>query len=113
MIDFKGSQFEKEIILWRVRWCVAYPIRDRRLEEMMSEQGDSNTKPTAKRREEVHQECRQHEAKSAAAAVSGIRGALYRCFLARGGFGRSPPVAKPRVKWNDTFRKEHNMSNNT
>jgi hypothetical protein len=26
MIDFKGSQFEKEIILWGVRWYVAYPI---------------------------------------------------------------------------------------
>jgi putative transposase len=26
MIDFKGSQFEREIILWDVRWYVAYPI---------------------------------------------------------------------------------------
>ena len=26
MIDFKGSQCEKEIILWGVRWYVAYPI---------------------------------------------------------------------------------------
>jgi len=26
MINFKGSQFEKEIILWGVRWYVAYPI---------------------------------------------------------------------------------------
>jgi hypothetical protein len=26
MIDFKGSQFEKEIIMWGVRWYVAYPI---------------------------------------------------------------------------------------
>ena len=26
MIDFKGSQFEREIILWGVRWYVAYPI---------------------------------------------------------------------------------------
>jgi hypothetical protein len=24
--DFKGSQFEKEIIIWRVRWYVASPI---------------------------------------------------------------------------------------
>jgi putative transposase len=24
MIDFKGSQFEREIILWGVRWYVAY-----------------------------------------------------------------------------------------
>ena len=26
MIDFKGSHFEKEIILWGVRWYVAYPL---------------------------------------------------------------------------------------
>jgi hypothetical protein len=35
MIDFKGSHFEKEIILWGVRWYVAYPISYRQLEEMM------------------------------------------------------------------------------
>jgi len=39
MIDFKGSQFEKEIILWAVRWYVAYPISYRQLEEMMGERG--------------------------------------------------------------------------
>jgi len=39
MIDFKGSQFEREIILWGVRWYVAYPISYRQLEEMMSERG--------------------------------------------------------------------------
>jgi hypothetical protein len=33
MINFKGSQFEKEIILWGVRWYVAYPISYRQLEE--------------------------------------------------------------------------------
>jgi hypothetical protein len=37
MIDFKGSQFEREIILWGVRWYVAYPISYRQLEEMMGE----------------------------------------------------------------------------
>ena len=26
MIDFRGTQFEKEIILWGVRRYVAYPI---------------------------------------------------------------------------------------
>jgi hypothetical protein len=26
MMNFKGSRFEKEIILWGVRWYVAYPI---------------------------------------------------------------------------------------
>ena len=39
MIDFKGSQFELEIILWGVRWYVAYPISYRQLEEMMKERG--------------------------------------------------------------------------
>jgi hypothetical protein len=75
--------------------------------------GGSSTKPTAKRREEARQECRQHEAKSAAAAVSRIRGTRYRCFLARGGCGRSPLVASSRAKGIDTFCKEHNRSDNT
>ena len=39
MIDFKGSQFERGIILWGVRWYVAYPISYRQLEEMMKERG--------------------------------------------------------------------------
>src|SRR5262245_62099100 len=39
MIDFKGSHFEKEIIMWGVRWYVAYPISYRQLEEMMQERG--------------------------------------------------------------------------
>jgi putative transposase len=39
MIDFKGSQFAREIILWGVRWYVAYPISYRQLEEMMDERG--------------------------------------------------------------------------
>ena len=39
MIDFKGSHFEKGIILWGVRWYVAYPISYRQLEEMMEERG--------------------------------------------------------------------------
>ena len=38
-MNFKGSQFEKEIILWGVRWYVAYPISYRQLEEMMGERG--------------------------------------------------------------------------
>jgi hypothetical protein len=41
MIDFKGSHFEKEIILWGVRWYVAYPISYRQLEEMTRERGAS------------------------------------------------------------------------
>src|ERR1700693_6655012 len=39
MIDLKGSQFERDIILWGVRWYVAYPISYRQLEEMMAERG--------------------------------------------------------------------------
>jgi putative transposase len=39
MIDCKGTQFAKDIILWGVRWYVAYPIRYRRLEEIMGERG--------------------------------------------------------------------------
>src|SRR5918992_112033 len=39
MINFKGSQFEREIILWGVRWYVAYPISYRQLEEMRGERG--------------------------------------------------------------------------
>jgi len=37
MIDFKGSPFEQEIILWGVRWYVAYPISYRQLEEIIGE----------------------------------------------------------------------------
>jgi putative transposase len=39
MMNFKGSQFEREIILWGVRWYVAYPLSYRQLEEMMGERG--------------------------------------------------------------------------
>src|SRR5262245_30253418 len=39
MINFKGNQCEREIILWGVRWYVAYPISYRQLEEMMGERG--------------------------------------------------------------------------
>ena len=38
-MDIKGTQFEKDIILWGVRWYVAYPISYRQLEEMMGERG--------------------------------------------------------------------------
>ena len=39
MIEFKGSHFEGEVILWGVRWYVAYPISYRNLEEMLEERG--------------------------------------------------------------------------
>ena len=40
-MDFKGSQFERDIIriLWGVGWYVEYPISYRQLEEMMQERG--------------------------------------------------------------------------
>jgi putative transposase len=38
-MDCKGAHFEKEIILWGVRWYVAYSISYRQLEEMMGERG--------------------------------------------------------------------------
>ena len=38
-MNFKGSHFERAIILWGVRWYVAYPISYRQLEEMMGERG--------------------------------------------------------------------------
>ena len=41
MIDFRGSHFEKEIILWGVRWYVAYSISYCQLEEMLRERGVS------------------------------------------------------------------------
>ena len=39
MIDFKGSHFERDIILWGIRWYIAYPLSYRQLEEMMEERG--------------------------------------------------------------------------
>ena len=39
MIEFKGSHFERDVILWAVRWYVAYPIGYRQLKEMMAEHG--------------------------------------------------------------------------
>jgi putative transposase len=50
MIDFKGSQFEKEIILWGVRWYVVYPISYRQLKEMMGERGVAVDHSTLNRR---------------------------------------------------------------
>ena len=42
MIEFKGGDFKRDVILWRVRWYLAYPISYRRLEEMMEERGVGN-----------------------------------------------------------------------
>ena len=38
-IEFKGSHFERDVILWGVRWYVAYPLSYRQIEEMMQERG--------------------------------------------------------------------------
>ena len=38
-IEFKGSDFERDVILWGVHWYLAYPISYRQLEEMMEERG--------------------------------------------------------------------------
>jgi transposase-like protein len=38
MIEFKGSHFEREVILWGVRWYVAYPISYRRFRRKYSEE---------------------------------------------------------------------------
>jgi DDE domain len=36
MIEFKGSHFERDVILRALHWYVAYPISDRQLEETMT-----------------------------------------------------------------------------
>ncbi len=38
-MNFKGRHFEREILLWAVRWYVAYSISYRQLEERMGERG--------------------------------------------------------------------------
>ena len=38
-MKFKGRHFERDVILWGVRWYVAYPISYRQIEEMMGERG--------------------------------------------------------------------------
>jgi len=38
-IEFKGSHFERDVILWGMRWYVAYPLSYRQIEEMMAERG--------------------------------------------------------------------------
>jgi hypothetical protein len=39
MIECKGGHFERDVILWAVRWYAAYPIRYGQFEEMMEEHG--------------------------------------------------------------------------
>ena len=66
MIDFKGSHFEREIIMWGVRWYVAYPLSYRQLEEMMQERGvlvDHSTlnRWVIKYAPEVEKQIRRHQ----------------------------------------------------
>jgi hypothetical protein len=49
MIEFKGSHFERDVILWDIRWYVAFPIGHRQLEEMMEERGVTVDHPTLNR----------------------------------------------------------------
>ena len=65
-MDLKGSHFEKEIILWGVRWYVAYPISYRHLEEMMGERGVAVDHSTLNRwvikyAPEVEKQFRRHQ----------------------------------------------------
>jgi len=39
MPSFKGMRFPAEVILVCIRWCAAYPLSARHLEEMMEERG--------------------------------------------------------------------------
>jgi hypothetical protein len=47
-MDFKGSHFKRDNVLWGVRWCVAYPISYSQLEEMMEDVDRSTTRDTPK-----------------------------------------------------------------
>src|SRR5262245_57826752 len=63
-MDFKGSQCEKDIILWGLRWYVASPISDRQLEEMRGERGGSVDHSTLNRwvikdAPEIEKKCRR------------------------------------------------------
>ena len=39
MISFKGRHFQKEMILQRIRWYLAYSLSYRDIEEIMEERG--------------------------------------------------------------------------
>ena len=38
-IAFKGQHFTSEVILWALRWYLAFPISDRDLASMLSDRG--------------------------------------------------------------------------
>ena len=41
MLNFKGMRFPTDVILICIRWCVAYPLGYRHLEEMTEKRGGS------------------------------------------------------------------------
>lgn len=49
MVSFKGTHFEKDIILTCVRWYVAYPFSYCQLEELMQERRTSVDHSTIRR----------------------------------------------------------------
>ena len=66
MIGFKGSPFEKEIMLWGIRWYMAYPISYRQLEEMRQGRGVAVDHSTLNRwvvkyAPEVEKQFRRHQ----------------------------------------------------
>src|SRR5215468_4925109 len=95
MIDFKGSQFEWDIMLWGVQWYVAYPISYRQLEEMMGERGVAVDHSTLNRW--VIKYARSLRTRSA--AVSGPWAAVGVLMRPMGkAKGKRPPYIAPWIK---------------
>jgi putative transposase len=46
-IAFKGSHFERDVILWGVRWYVAYPLSYRQIEEIQATNKVTTRTPTS------------------------------------------------------------------
>lgn len=49
MVDFTGSHFEKEIILWEGRWYVSTAVSNPQLEERRQERGVAVNRATLNR----------------------------------------------------------------
>jgi putative transposase len=66
MLNTKGMRFAADVILVCMRWCVAYPLSYRLLEEMMEERGVVVDHPSINRRAVrflplLEKACRKHE----------------------------------------------------
>ncbi|MCG9197813.1 IS6 family transposase, partial [Yersinia enterocolitica] len=62
MNPFKGRHFQRDIILWAVRWYCKYGISYRELQEMLAERGvnvDHSTMERGGKREEKEREKRR------------------------------------------------------